>query len=302
MRHGYFDQPPSKMVATAELVLAGAFWGLGYVASKWALTSMGPFAIVFLRFAVAFGLGWAFLKVLSPGSLSSLRADLVMSSRAGLALGVTLVFQTLGLQYTTVTRCGFLTGLYVVFVPILESLILRSAIRLELWIWIAVATIGTLLMCGMDAQGWNVGDTFSLCCAVTAAYQIVAVGKLADKIHQPFSFNIAQNFWAFIPALAFLIGGEDLPALPWTGKAWVGMLILSVGCTLVGFWLQVRAQRVLIATVVSILFLLESPFAALFGFVFFDERLAWDQLIGAVLILLACWKTVTLDGKSNKST
>jgi drug/metabolite transporter (DMT)-like permease len=225
-----------------------------------------------------------------------------MSSRAGLALGVTLVFQTLGLQYTTVTRCGFLTGLYVVFVPILESLILRSAIRLELWIWIAVATIGTLLMCGMDAQGWNVGDTFSLCCAVTAAYQIVAVGKLADKIHQPFSFNIAQNFSAFIPALAFLIGGEDLPALPWTGKAWVGMLILSVGCTLVGFWLQVRAQRVLIATVVSILFLLESPFAALFGFVFFDERLAWDQLIRAVSHFIGVLENSDVRRKSNKST
>jgi drug/metabolite transporter (DMT)-like permease len=298
MRQKYFNHTPTKIIAAAELVVAGAFWGLGYVAAKWSLQSMGPFAVVFLRFIIAAVLGWSFIRLSSPGWSNPFQGELWRSHRAGVALGVTLILQTLGLQYTSVTRCGFLTGLYVVFVPILESMLLRRAIPGVLWFWIAVATLGTCLMCGLDStQGWNVGDTFSLGCAMAASYQIVMVDKISSRIKSPFAFNAGQSFWALLPALVFMLWSENLPYLPWTSKSWIGIGILSLGCTLLSFWLQVRAQMVLTATIVSILFLLESPFAAVFGYVFFDERLNLQQSLGAVLILVACWKTITLDRK-----
>ena len=304
MRHRHFHNSPTKIVAAIELVIASGFWGLGYVASKWALVSMGPFSVAFLRFviALAFALLWV-LWASRTAAGNNFKAEFWRSRQAGLALGAMVVLQTLALQYTSVTRCGFLSGLYVVFVPILEALMLRSMIQPRLGLWIAVATLGTCLMCGYDGgQGWNAGDTFALACAVVAAVQIVLVDKTSGKIASPFSFNAGQSFWACLPGLIFMIAYAEVPRLPWTGGSWLGIAILSIGCTLTGFWLQIRAQKILSATVVSILFLLESPSAGLFGYIFFDERMSSQQFAGAALILLACWNTVALDRKTTKRT
>lgn len=295
MRHRHLSDPPTKIIATAELVLAAAFWGLGYVAGKWALTSMGPYAVVFLRFSIALLIGWLWLK-LKGTTGNGFDGEFSRSRQAGISLGLFVILMTLSLQYTSVTRCGFLTGLYVVFVPILEAVMLRSAVQPRLWVWIVVAILGTTLMCGLDQSlAWNVGDLFAIACAFVAAYQIVIVDRISSKIKNPFAFNAAQSFWALLPALGFVVWANDVPYLPWTTKAYIGIAIMSIGCTLFGFWLQIRAQKVISATVVSILFLLETIFAAIFGYVFFDEVMNVQQSIGALLILLACYRTVMLD-------
>lgn len=285
--------PASKAIAVTELTLASLLWGLGYVASKWALTSIDASWLAFIRFFVAALVGyWILGKPLSRHSFSSLWDSLGPAKGAGLSLGVTLLLQTLSLRYTSVTRCGFLTGLYVVFVPILELWILGRTNRGLLWLWVGLALTGTCLLCHMQTADWNVGDALAVGCAITAALQVVLVDRISRDIGKPFLFNTAQSLWACLPLIATSAIFESPPYLPWTAQAWVGMWILAIGCTLIGFWLQIRSQKVLKATVVSMIFLLEAPFAAFFGFVFFGETLAWPQALGAALIFLACWGVV----------
>lgn len=284
--------PPAQ--AIFELISAGAIWGFGFVAAKWCFLSLGAHWVSAIRFLGAFlvGLPLVALVAFRSGKRTLWLKTFWLAAPSGALLGLTLTFQTVGLQYTTATRCGFITGLYVIFVPLVESLSGTLRVSIQHWLWVGVAILGAALLCDVQEFDLNVGDALTLACAFCAALQILYVQRVVGEIQSPLAFNVLQCLPAGMLALVFSLTLEPVPWLPWNPLAVAGMVSLMLGSTLLAFFLQIRSQRFLAPTIVSMLFLLEAPFSAFFGFLVLGESLGIAQFLGAGLILVACTGTI----------
>jgi len=282
-----FKQDPSPEQAVGELIFAASIWGFGFVCTRWALDFAGTLWMNAIRFYLAFL--FAIPVILSVPQLKKHfnGRQFWLAAWPGLFLSGTLVFQTAGLAYTTVTKSGFITVLYIVFVPFLELLLIKTPIKRAHFIYVLIALIGAALICDFRGESLNFGDLLTLICALMAASQIVFLEKQSPKISSAFVFNVFQTFWAGVIPLALAIPFEKMPKFPLSAKALLSMLILSFASTLLAFLIQVRTQKVLKSSAVSMLFLLESPFAAFFAYLFLGERLSLSHWFGAALILLS---------------
>lgn len=270
-----------------ELIFATTFWGFGFVATIWCLQHLTAPAIVFYRFFIAFSVGLLLIPF-NPRWKAHLFHEFKLSIGGGILLGTTLVLQTSGLKYTTATKSAFITTLYVVIVPIIASLFLKQKLHRTHWLWVLIALAGTLLISELNFNQWSIGDTMTFMNAVTASIHIIYISRVAPRSQYHFVFNIFQSFWIMLIALLLLpFGGNwDLTGMP--NLAWVGLLSMSLGSSLLGFFLQVKAQKEISPSVASILFLLESPLSFLFAFFLLGERLSLLQGLGAAAIIIAC--------------
>lgn len=205
------------------------------------------------------------------------------------------MFQTWGLNYTTATNAGFITTLYVVFVPVIDVMLVRKRPDMVHVALVLMAVVGTALICQWQANVWNKGDFLTLLCAVCGALHILCIARFANKITKPFFFNNFQCLWAGLMALGLACFTETWQVGTIHNPGILGFAFLLFGSTLFGFWAQIRAQKVLSANAASLICLLESPFAALFGYIFLKERLDFSQWVGAVLILTSAAVTILLE-------
>lgn len=227
-------------------------------------------------------------------------SDLLRSLPAGFLLAAMLLPQTIGLQSTSAAKSGFLTTLYVLLVPLLSQVALRHRVPAMVYVYVAVALAGTALLMGLqNAEPLNPGDLWTLVCAVGAAFHILYVGVVADRIRDGFRFNTFQSFFCLLFTLPVLFWQDGIRVISDDGLAWAGLIALAIGSSIIGFTIQVRAQKVLSPTTASMLFLLESPFALVFGLAILGETLNLTQTLGAGLILVAAVLTLKSDSAAN---
>ena len=288
-----------RLTASAELLIAAAFWGFGFIGTVWALKLLSPLHVIFLRFFLAGLIGLAFL--FSKKRRQAITQNLALSFWPALLLVGTLLFQTWGLLFTTATKSGFITTLYVVIVPVFESAFRRRNLPLSLWLCVGAALIGTGMIVDIGFAEFNKGDLLTLICAFLAAAQIYLIGILSPRVRAPFVFNIMQAWWAVLICLPLLyfdpLRSEMLSVEFWPTLPLIGLLTLAFGSTVIAFYLQVRAQAHLSATVSSLFFLLESPYALLFAMLLLGETLGWLEAWGAALIFFSAVAANLIDAR-----
>ena len=279
-------QKLSPQRAVVELVIASVIWGASFPAAKFALMSFGPLWTCSIRFLLATTLALPFCFLSSRRKFWK-KSLVRLSLLPGVLMGATLVLQNAGLQETSVTKSSFITVLYIVLVPIFSQAFFKTRVGLSHFFWVGVALLGTALICELETGNWNRGDLLTLGCAITASFHILCLEKLAKQIESPFLFNSLQSFWAGLIPLLFAFFWDDIHHFPPLWESTLAILWLSIAVTLISFLVQIRSQQILSAEVVSMLFLLESPLAALFAYFLFSEKLDGSQWFGAFLILLA---------------
>jgi drug/metabolite transporter (DMT)-like permease len=245
-----------------------------------------------LRFLLAGILGIPFLVYkksfyLTPQKISTLKKALICS----VFLFGTLLFQTIGLSNTTVAKSGFITTLYALFIPLTLMAISGKKYRATFWILVIMAFVGMALMCNLEIKDLNKGDFQTLLCAISAAFHIIYIGKIASEISSPIEFNFLQNFFvaifSLITALVFKGPISFLPLFDFSSEAVRGLLFLGIVSSMIAFTIQIIAQKKIPTHIAGLIFLMESPFAALFGFFIFKELLNTVNIFGAVLIILS---------------
>lgn len=271
---------PSRGGAEGVLLACTAIWGSTFAITKTALDDASPLLFVAARFGLA-------TLLLAPFVLKALRR---MDRRAlgrGVILGVLLFLgfatQTVGLQYTTASKSGFITGMLVVLTPIFQLLIERRAPRLGNLAGVALVTVGLYLLTSPDGSEFNVGDALTLGCAVAYAVFIVYL-DVFTKEHDPSQLTFVQLAVTcllaaasapFLEDLRFAVDGEFLGALAY----------LAVFATVGALYLQARYQRETTPTRAAIIFSLEPVFAAIFAYFLRDERLGIVGVIGGGVIV-----------------
>lgn len=289
-------RPLTKTQAFCELTLAGALWGFGFVATIWSLQSFSPAETLFWRFVIATVFGLA-LSLSFWRKSPSWKLDLRLALPAGLILASLLLLQTIGLQHTTATKSGFLTCLYVIIVPIFHSIFKQKLPALKTWFWALTALLGPYFLVGAELKHLNQGDAWTVASAVGSAVHIIYIGKVSKKINSSFLFNNFQSLWCLLALTPLWLFTRTPPALETTALSMVGLLALGLGASLIAFALQVRSQKVLSDSTASMLFLLESPFAAVFGFFLLHERISAFQTFGALIIIAAAIGQILTESK-----
>jgi drug/metabolite transporter (DMT)-like permease len=273
-------QPKSIFRADLALVFITIIWGSTFVLVKRALDDSSALLFVAIRFTVAaivmallFRRRWTWKAGPPPGGVL-----------AGICLFGGYAFQTTGLKLTTPSKAAFLTGLTVVMVPLLNSLVYRVYPHVSEAIGVAIATVGMALMTLQgNAVGVARGDALVILCALAFAAHIIVVGHYSKMA-------------SFEPLAVWQLGTTAALALAsfwWIEKPffhpspilWLAVLVSSLLSTALAFSVQVWAQQVTTATRAALIFALEPVVAWIFAFSIMGERLPAKAIFGAVLIL-----------------
>lgn len=276
-----------RWIADGLLLLITIIWGTTFVIVKGILAKVDPIALIGMRFLVAS------LAVTLVLARQIMRTD-GRAVKAGILIGLILfagyVFQTIALEYTTASKCGFITGLSVVLVPIFSGLVLRKSPGTSSIVGAGFATLGLALLSLNFAEATliQLGDFLSLLGAIAFGLHIVAVGKFAPLCDVRILvimqlWTVAVSAFAMVGLRVFVLGHTILLAPG--SKELLGIGFLGVFATALTLFVQNIAQKFTSPTHVAIIFSTEPVFAGLFGWLLLGEILTRIQMVGAALII-----------------
>ncbi|PKO08449.1 MAG: EamA family transporter [Chloroflexi bacterium HGW-Chloroflexi-2] len=271
----------TRIQADLLLLLTAAVWGSGFIAQRIAAPNMNIFYFNGGRFL----LGALLLIPLVRFKLHIEKKKFSGVLLAGFLLFSAGAFQQAGMITTTAGNAGFITGLYVIFVPIFLWLIWRDKQKWNVWMAAAVAVIGMLLLSTGGKLNLAPGDRLELIGAILWAMHVIVVGRTVQGMH-PLHFAIGQFMVCAILnfGTGFIIDPQGLTQI---SSLWWTILYNGIASVAIGFTLQGVAQKYAPPTDAALILSMEAVFAAVFGFVFLSERFSSEQLIGGILVMAA---------------
>ncbi len=293
--------------AVIQLILAASIWGMSFTATRWALEDFATTHLVFWRFFIAFTVGELLFFIFQPAVFQRSKSDFRLASLAGVALGVGIIFQTHGLHTTSATKSSFITSLYVVLLPLVAGLFFRQRIKAHHIFLGVIAFSGMALLLNLHKSEFqfNQGDLLTFGCALASTFHIIFVGSATNKSVSGFRLNNFQSLWALLMITPFLIYEKFANGISfWPEvvhyKSLLGLIINALFASILAFYLQIRAQKVLPNTTSSLLCLLEAPYAFIFAVILLGESLGLIQLLGVVVILTSSIAAVYIDRPKNR--
>ncbi len=266
-------------MAFLALLVVTAVWGVTFVQVKDAVEVYPLFAFLTVRFAIAS----ATLAVPGARRLRSLgRRGLAAGILLGALLAAGYALQTAGLERTTASSAGFVTGLYVVIVPLVALLLFRERIGRPVWVGVALATAGFAMLSGIST-GSPVGDLLVLGCAIAFGFQIPLTGRFAPR-YDPLALTLVQMLVAFagFAAIAVALGDVQVPR----GRTvWAALLVTGIFASALAYLIQTWAQRSISAARTALIYAMEPVFAGFFGYLLAGDRLGALGWAGCGVIL-----------------
>jgi drug/metabolite transporter (DMT)-like permease len=261
------------------LVLVTAIWGITFVQVQDAIALYPLFAFLAVRFAIS-------AAALAPFAWRSVRAlpreGLLAGVGVGLLLAAAYGFQTAGLDRTTVASTGFITGLYVVFTPLLALWLFGTRVPTAAWVGVGLAVVGLLLLNGVPG-GSALGNALVLANAVLQSFQIASMERFAPR-YDPRALTFLQMSASCVGffLVAAVLGQLEVPrgATVWSALLVTGIFAGALGY-LIATWVQARTT----AARAALVFTLEAPFAALFGVLLAGEVLGSAGWLGCGIML-----------------
>lgn len=273
-------RPSSTLGATAALLGVTAIWGSTFVVVKDAIARMPVMDFLAWRFGIA----TVAVVVLAPRSLRRLDPR---GRRVGVALGLALgagyVLQTLGLRTTPAAVSGFITGMFVVFTPLISGVALRRRVGGSAWVAVVLAT-GGLALLSLRGLSVGVGELLTLGCAAAYAVHIVGLGEESASYD---AVGLAALQLATVTVLSALGGAPGGLAPPPDAGVWGAVLLTGLAATALAFFTQTWAQAHLPPTRAAVVMTMEPAFAGVFGVWLGGDRLSARSWLGAALVLAA---------------
>lgn len=275
----------SGLLATAGLLATTAVWGSTFLVVKDAIASMPVLDFLGLRFTVA----CAAMLAVRPRAAARLGRD---GWRHGVLLGLVLAAgyaaQTFGLQTASASVSGFVTGLFVVFTPLIGAVVLRRRVPSAVWVAVVLATVGLGLI-SLHGLAIGRGEMLTVAGAFFFALHIVGLGEWSHR-HDAYALAVVQiGTVAAVSLLLAVAGGpRHAPILPPDAAGWAAIAVTALLGTAAGFFLQTWSQARMPATRAAVVLTMEPVFAGVTG-VLAGETLAVRGWIGAALVLAAMY-------------
>jgi len=273
---------PTSLLATLGLLATTAVWGSTFVLIKDVVGRMPVADFLAVRFVIA---AVAMLVLFARPVLRLGRQQVVRSLLLGLVYGTGQLLQTWGLALIAPSVSGFVTGMYVVFTPILALLLLRQRMAGVVWLAVLLSTAGLALL-SLNGVSVDPGVWLTLASAALYALHIVGLGQWSRKGE---AFGMSALQMVAIAAVCLLATAPHGPVLPPDRAAWIAVLYMALVAGAGAMLVQTWAQAHMLAARAAIVMTTEPVFAAAFAVAFGSDVLTWRMLTGGALVLAAMY-------------
>lgn len=270
-----------SLVGDAVLLATAFIWGLAFVAQRVGMEYLGPFTFNAIRFALGAGALLPFAIRYAPLERARVRAHLVQAGWAGVVLFLAAGLQQIGLVTTTAGNAGFITGLYVVIVPLI-ALAGSHRIGALRWVAVALATVGLYLLSVTRGFSINPGDIWVMGSAIFFAIHVHLIGRAATDVNALWFSIIQYLVVAAASGVVALVGESTSPGA--LRAATPAILYGGIGSISIAYTLQVIGQRRAVPSHAAIILSLEGGFAALGGWIILGETLTARAGLGCVFL------------------
>lgn len=267
---------------TLALLGVTAAWGSTFFLIKDLLDEVSVLDFLSVRFAIAA----VALFLVAPRSVRQLsRADLRAGMLLGLVYGIAQVLQTLGLERTSASVSGFVTGMYVVATPLFAAFLLRERITRSVWAAVLISTLGLAIL---SLQRFSVSYGVALIFASALLYALHIVG-LSQWSNRSNVLGLSVVQMAVIAAVCTLVSAPNGIGTPSTGGGWLSLIYMALVAGALALLAQTWAQAHLSSTRAAIIMTLEPVWAAFFAVLLGGESLTGRMLVGGALVLTAMY-------------
>ncbi len=270
----------TRLFASVALLLVTATWGSTFFLIKDLLDRVPVLDFLAIRFTIAA----VVLTVIFPRAIGRLdRAARRHAAILGTVYGIAQILQTAGLAHTPASVSGFITGMYVVFTPVLAAWLLRTHIGPLTWGAVALATAGLGVL---TLEGFSVGygESLTLVAAVLYALHIVGLGAWS-RPDQALGMSIVQLY--LVAVVCLVATAPDGIAVPSETRDWLSILYMAVFAAALAMLAQTWAQAHLAPTRTAIIMSMEPVFAAFFAVALGGESVGGRMIVGGLMVLAA---------------
>ena len=274
------------------LLMAAAIWGFAFVAQSTAMDRVGPFTFLASRsilgslilLPVIF-IKDKFVKNKDDASEKQNMSKLWLGGvLCGIALAAASCFQQFGICYTTASKSGFLTAMYILIVPVL-GIFFKKKVSFKVWLCVLIAVVGMYLLCVKEGFSVNIGDVLTFICAIFFSVQIMIVDYYSPIVDGVKLSCIQFFVTAIISGILMLI--FEKPSVADIMSAWLPIAYAGICSSGVAFTLQILGQKHTEPAIASLIMSLESVFATIGGILILKEYPGVQEWIGIALMFIA---------------
>jgi drug/metabolite transporter (DMT)-like permease len=283
-----------KYSAESILIAVTLIWGATFVIIKLALANVSPMVFISIRFSFA-------TILLLPFFLKKSKNISRTAVLSGLLLGLMYFFsfstQTIGLNYTTATKSGFITGTFILFTPVFQYLFEKKKPGMANLIGVFFVLAGLIFLSGKEnsilgifhemGHGFNIGDFFTLLCAVFYAMYLVYLDMISKKYDYVLLVFLQISITAVMGIISvFILSASGLENIKFVfgGNLIFAFLYTSILATVLSTTLQTKYQKNISPTKAGIIFSFEPIFSAAFAYYYIHEKISCFSFIGGILI------------------
>ena len=260
------QQGRTRVIATLLLLAMTATWGSTFFLIKDLVAHVPSADFLVVRFAIAaLAMCLVFRRQVAALPRSAVRSSVVLGGLYGTAQ----ILQTIGLEHTSASVSGFVTGAYVVLTPVLGALLLRDRLPGAMWLAVALAAVG-LGVLSLRGFAIGFGEGLTLAAALLYALHILGLGRWSTPAQATGMACVQAAVISCVALVAALPGGITLPA---TGGQWASLLYMALVAGAFALWAQTWAQAHVPPTRAAIIMTTEPVFAAFFAVLFGGESL-----------------------------
>jgi drug/metabolite transporter (DMT)-like permease len=270
----------STPLAIVALIGITVIWGWSFTVVKQAIAKIPVMDFLSLQFVVAV----LAMVILRPACLKNISLrDFRRGILLGAVLGLSYIMQTFGLRTTPAAVSGFITGMSVVFTPVIAWLLLHDRIYLKTWLSVALATIGLGLL---SLHGWffGSGELLILGCAILFALYIVGLGNWSAE-HDSYKLAVVQLGTAAV--ICLIAAAPEGIVMPPDASVWIAVGIIAILATALAYLVQTWAQSLISPTHTAVIMTMEPVFAGVFAVALGHEKLTVRLIAGAICVLAA---------------
>ncbi len=272
----------SKSKAELALLATTLIWGNSFIAMKFILRDSTPLMNIAVRFAIAA----LFFLIVFRGKLFPLsKSDLVKGSILGFFLFLGFVTQNIGLLFTTASKSAFITGMMVVFVPILQIVIERRSPKLGNVLGVIIVLIGLWFLTSPAGSEFNIGDALTIGCAILFAFYIVYLDVISKEMTTErlvFMQIASTGLFAWF-AVAFF---EQQPVVSFAPVSLLALVYLIFFATVLSTYVQTRYQKDTTPTRAVLIFSVEPVITAISAYFLLGEQLGALGMLGGGMIVV----------------
>jgi len=285
-----------KYTGEGALLFNTLIWGGTFALIKNAFTDISPLLFLGLRFGFA---ALIFLPFVYSHLKKTNKQTLIAGSVLGFFYFTGFAAQSLGLNLTTATKSGFITGMFVVFIPILQLIIERRKPKWFNMFSVFLVLIGLIMLSSKGENAidfinqlgsdFNLGDLLTLLCALLFAFQVVYVDvftKKYDYLPMVFVQLLITGLGGFVLSIIFSAASLETVKFTLNTTVVTAILYTAIFASIIATVIQLKFQKSVSPTKAGIIFSIEPIFAAIFAYFLLSEKISNFGLIGCVLIFI----------------